>query len=113
MLPRSSKWQKAYLIDSGNADLFAVKIKLLLEGLLTSCIEHFTLDLSAIGQPVAEEDFGRVDSVMGLEFQIEDGKPVVILGQAMEELVPGFISLSVLFDNLCVSSITILSPWIL
>ena len=108
-LPRSSKSQKPYLIDWANIDLFAIEVKVGLEGLLGSGIDHFYLHLSTIWQPKAKEYSGCVDAIVGFVLQVVSCEPVFILGQFVEELVPSLLALSSMLDNLRDSSFTTFS----
>lgn len=89
-----------YLINCANVNLFGIEVEVGFKGLLSSSVEHLSLDLGAFGQPIQEENLGGVEAVMGGELNIESGESVLVFGELVEQLGPVLVPLADILDHL-------------
>ena len=76
-------------------------VEVLFEGLFGGGEEDFHFHGGSFSAPVDEDDLGDVHVVGVGELVVEDGVSVLLLGQGLEEIVPGFLLLAESFNNLC------------
>lgn len=102
--PPYTKSNEPYIVNRADIHLFWVEVKVGLETLLPSGIEHLNLDLG-LGLPWAKDDLAHIDAISCLKLEIEDTKPVLIGWQFMKEVAPILFALTSMFCNLCLKTI--------
>ena len=90
---------KTYLVDGADTDFLAHEVEVGFEVLLSSCVDHLEFH-GAFGEPVAEEEFAAVHSIMTLVFQIEYAISVFFWREGLQEVIPILLSLSLLLQHL-------------